>query len=120
MSSIALGLKRSHKDRSPPPQRTCCLQGSLTEQKKPYGSACDKLKCVMCLLRGVRTASWEAVGEWEGALMISTGVVLTPLGLTSHSICPRLHEVKGMGLTPPDHPAALGAVCFVEGDNAGT
>lgn len=25
------------------PQRTCCLQGASTEQKKPYGSACDRL-----------------------------------------------------------------------------
>ena len=32
------------------PQRTCCLQGAFTEQKKPYGSACDKLKCVVWLL----------------------------------------------------------------------
>lgn len=60
------------------PQRACCLQGASTEQKKPYGSACDKLKCVMWLLSGVEGSEDGFLGRQGGvgrrALMASAGV----------------------------------------------
>lgn len=60
------------------PQRTCCPQGALTEQKKPYGSACDKLKCVKWLFSGVERSKDSFVGKQdegvEGALLVSRGL----------------------------------------------
>lgn len=45
------------------PQRTCCLQGAVTEQKKPYGSARDNLKCVMWLLSGAERSEDSFMGR---------------------------------------------------------
>ena len=37
------------------------------EQKKPYGSACDKLKCVMWLLGGVERSEDSFMGSLVGS-----------------------------------------------------
>lgn len=50
------------------PLKEPAVYGALTEQKKPYGSAGDKLRRVMRLLGAVERSedsSWEAVGERE-------------------------------------------------------
>lgn len=75
------------------PQRTCCLQGALTEQKKPYGSACDKLKCVKWLFSGVERSKDNFVGRQDG------GVEGALLGPAVHNDLPGLPEVKESGLT---------------------
>lgn len=82
MPSIALSPRGSNRGRSSHPSKNLLSTGALTEQKKPYGSACDKLKCVMWLLSGMERSEdsfvGRLVGKWEEALMASTGAGLTP------------------------------------------
>lgn len=82
------------------PQRACCLQGALTEQKKPYGSVYDKLRCVMWLLSGPERREDSFLGRRGGvgrrALMASAGWA-NPLGLTGDNNLSGPCEVKRLG-----------------------
>lgn len=86
------------------PQRTCCLQGAVTEQKKPYGSARDNLKCVMWLLSGAERSEDSFMGRWCGGVGRgpngNVGVGLTPAlpqRLAVHNNLPGLCDVKELG-----------------------